>query len=529
MDKIIKKAFEGADLYDGETYWQFTYCFSEKKSECGKVLLDEMLDYNHCLLLLEGNCKVFKQKNVLQPFRKWKDTLESSVLSKHGEELDSFERNILSMTTDRIQLATVGSGELIGAETLLPEQWRPLPTHKPLDKCRQKSSDFSSFKGDSVSLFTVEVSSPTVEYLLISKTVLRKFFKGNIKKNFCERFFTNLALKNKILLTKILFDPNTRPIDFAERNGKEITKIEMVRNKIYMEDVKKIETLKDSAFKRNPNPRAKFVNLWSIEKRIQKPKLKGEIFDEKIWKELNDTRRFMRINYTAPKEVQDKLAKSAAKDRGKSVNEQFSVSSVRAQSSNVKNLFTKPRKGYTVLPREHSVDDELLKIRSVTSKNEPARTSTPISYLPSRPQTSVKAGRSISRGKLFAFVDKMRSLSAACDTEASLWSTSVDKLGSTGFTYQSKSENEDKGALTQQSPKKTDAAGRARRKILLSRSSRRSQEKHHDEQSAFSQLQSPIKARKTIEKLASFKKAGKDTSVLFTEPIVHLSPLKQVN
>ena len=546
LDKVIKQAFEGCALLDGENYWQFSYSFQERKSECGKVLVDEMVSNNHCLIILEGNCKVFKKKNAIQPFRKWREALDSKTKQEYEEILDTFEQNILKLPSERLQLATIGSGELIGAETLLPDIWKHMTQHVPFSKGRQvESTDLAGTKPDLVSLFTVEVSSPTIEYLLVSKNLIKRFFKGTLRKNFIDRFFWNLQLKNRLLQTKALYDPRTQPEDYGARNGKKMTKVDTVRNKIYRADHLRIEQMKSSACIDNPNDRSKYVELWSAERAVGKSRQPRKAsIDEKVWKELNDTRKYSRLPYHASNEVKGLIHKSLKNAKGNTLQAIFSNSSMRAQSSIGKDLLGRPRISQpTILTDYRAEESSGLQIRSISSaKNQTALEIEP-QNLKVRPMTSTHQRQEaetknsqLYRRQLVKFIKTVKSLST--DTEFSLKENSLDQaLGLTGLsasTWKSADQTDCPPTLAASqglgdnyaSPKKGDYCGRAWRKILASRSSRKSQERLRDEQTAFRQQQSAEKARKAIEQLASFKRSGKDTAVLFTEPVVHLSPVK---
>jgi hypothetical protein len=536
-DKILKRLFKGADSLDNESYWQFSYGFSERKAECGQILADEMVAFNHCIVLLEGTCKVYKHKNLVQPFRIWKSGLEPTLQETYFQELIDFEQNILALTREKVQLATIGSGEVIAGETLLVENWNPLPEHKPMPKGQSKALDFSDYRADSVSLFTVEVESPTVEYLLISKTILKKFFKDEIKNSFIERWFINLRQKVKIMSTNVMFCVNTRPDDFGDRNGNNITKNETVRNKIYRDDCQKLENLKALTGIKKLNPRHKFGDMWELEKKLLKPTSLKTNMDMSVWKELNDARTFMRNNYESPSpvKVSQRLVTKVKIPMNKFCQNLERLSTNMENTSAAARRFEFRRKNLAITFPESNESQNLLKIKSMTSNTDLILTSRTRDVTLIRP--SELSARSDNPGskpvteKLAGFIKHVRGVSLGCDNEGSLWSTSYEgNCGATIFTARSR-QNRDTSNIQERilrtavdpSPRKSDACGRAWRKILHNRSSRQSQKRKLGEQSVFSQQQSPVKARLKIDKLMSFKKAGKDPAILFDEPMVYLS------
>lgn len=86
-----------------------------------------------------------------------------------------------------------------------------------------------------ISLFTVEVTSPVMEYYIIPKTALHKYFQGAIRENFKERFFNNLAHRTKILQEVINWDFDPRLSDYFEQNQHEITNMEPLQEVLYKE------------------------------------------------------------------------------------------------------------------------------------------------------------------------------------------------------------------------------------------------------------------------------------------------------
>lgn len=78
-EKLIYSAFEGSDQLAPERFVRLTYLFQEKRAEYGTVIGDELSNSNQCIIIKSGQCLIFKKKNVLKPFKTWKESLDDGV------------------------------------------------------------------------------------------------------------------------------------------------------------------------------------------------------------------------------------------------------------------------------------------------------------------------------------------------------------------------------------------------------------------------------------------------------------------
>jgi hypothetical protein len=78
-DKLIQTAFQGSQHLRAENFVRLTYCFQERRADCGTVIADELALSNQCLVIKSGQCSVFKKKNVVKPFLIWRDSLDEAT------------------------------------------------------------------------------------------------------------------------------------------------------------------------------------------------------------------------------------------------------------------------------------------------------------------------------------------------------------------------------------------------------------------------------------------------------------------
>lgn len=78
-DKLIQTALQGTGQLRAENFVRLTYCFQERRAECGTVIADELVQNNQCIIIKSGQCSVFKRKNVIKPFHIWRDSLDEAT------------------------------------------------------------------------------------------------------------------------------------------------------------------------------------------------------------------------------------------------------------------------------------------------------------------------------------------------------------------------------------------------------------------------------------------------------------------
>lgn len=537
------------------------YSFQEKKLECGKLLADELKNDNSCMLITEGTCNVYKHKNIVQPFRVWRESLDNLTKAKHGSNMDSYQGNILAMTSEVIKVATIGPGELIGAETLLVSN--PLDQIVSTFSSKQNSKDSKpdQMRPEGLSLFTVEVSSPSLEYLLISKVSFRKYLKGGIRSNLISRFFYNLEHRNKLITTKILNDPNSRPADFSFRCGGQGSKLEAVRLQMYQANEKLVKSLKEVEQNRgSPNNRSKWISMHRRLKEVEKIIIPEKItpVDEKIYKELNELRRNKKIVFDIFR-PQQKVKTGYSRVRATSLGsiteqrDQFRDNVYTNELSAQRSLNMAVRHTSPDLSAERPISclHIMTLTGSMTKKSDqtvrsinltpgspliiPVRSLSPQKKMESRALLTADQPSKIPPQEpsrlLDSFFRKLTSNSLKTDinlNDIRLDQTmnKKDSLLDTRANFETdRSVDTSIKFKTNRSRSRTETTycHRERERLSASRSVRKQREAFHIEQSAFNQRQSAKSARRAINLLQRNKRSGKDISVLFTQPVVHLS------
>lgn len=555
LTQLIKQAFEGSELFTPEHFWQFMYCFENGRSECGKQLGIESSNANDCLIITKGTCNVYKRKNIIAPFKTWMESIHATVRDKFSSTLSLFDKCIKDMTEAKIKVATLGPGEFICPETLIAaSQPQALVTkkkhaHKSRDAKEDIDQSKERIKPDQVSLFTIEVSSETVEYLRVSRYLTRLFMKGQLKENFIERFFNNLKFRSELMMTKISLNPNSRPFDYRDRNDQDLTKIDEVRVLLYRYNNLRIDSITDNVLAVSPNKRDRWLD---VEKRrftkVNLDMVEAAKYNEKVYRHLNDQRKTKHYVYHPPPGIRPKL-KSHLNDgfRECFVSRQGSVKSRRDQkrsadedsSCQAKSLVIRP---LSVMPlsskratiansqRDTPTCQDLGGVTGSslfkTLRSQSAGQPSPSAYVNLRLERPFLIGHLMTRAP--------SSKPSTKKNMAIFNSHSVDpnSLGDMNSTTQSgfftntcrrkKSETEPKVTARERRPS-SHYCERERRKLKTSKSIRAEQIMHFTEQSVFNPRNSQATTRKAVELLRTLKAAGGDCLEVSRKPTIHLS------
>jgi hypothetical protein len=559
LTKLIMQAFEGSEHLTPELFWQMFYCFQEKKSECGKLLAEEEKSSNSCMLIIEGACNVYKHKNVVKPFKVWRESLDSTTKTKHSAIMDSYQDSILAITANVVKVATIGPGELIGAETLLAAGLLLQPKHTDSRKANPRLTEgkLELVKPDGISLFTVEVSSPTLEYLHISKSSFRKFLKGFIRTNLISRFFYNLDHRNRLIQTKNLGDPNSRPLDYVARCAGESSRLEAVRLQVYRANERLVQSVKDADHDRDsPNKRGKWISMYRRLTMIQKYAQIEDFtpVDEKIYKELNDRRINMRKAFHThgnSKEVRmgpvriratslDNIAinnesycKTTKNKRDLSIHSSAycdridlspKLNAERPISGfNIMSITGSLNKKYGQTERSVSIclEDPIANSKPPIASYKESSALMTVGSLKKKPPSHLLDTffKRLANGSLKTAIDphdiklnkNARNICSVLETKANI---ETDRSLEQSIKFKN---------LRSPSQQGNSYCRRELDRLTASRSVRRQRETFHMEQSAFNQRQSAHTARKAINLIQRQRRSGKDISVLFTQPVVHLS------
>jgi hypothetical protein len=176
-------------------------------------------------------------------------------------QLRDFEKVLIKLKSSKIEVGRAGDGELVCPECLIAaSSLRKKPSSRKkvgmseMEQSRVEKHDtpeeldlLASAPNQSglatdlsnditgISLFTVQVTSPALEYYVVPKAGLQKFFHGNIRENLKQRFFNNLAHRTQIIKGTENWDYDPRVSDYFYHNKHQITKMEPLQNILYKE------------------------------------------------------------------------------------------------------------------------------------------------------------------------------------------------------------------------------------------------------------------------------------------------------
>lgn len=77
----LVKNFPEIENYSKESFWNFQYLFKDKAHDRGgsKILVDERLPNNSCVIIREGECVISKNESHL-PVDEWVHSISSKLL-----------------------------------------------------------------------------------------------------------------------------------------------------------------------------------------------------------------------------------------------------------------------------------------------------------------------------------------------------------------------------------------------------------------------------------------------------------------